>query len=203
MGKDGSWEVAVSRTQKVGNFLTVAVFREHGPQERIHAVNEHQEPARASNGNLWGEYLQPLAVSPSSSWWWTSDRGAQRTYTDGVRATGDLGCLKHGRKAEVHVQLCLAYLLSLISFHCPRKIIPTNFFLPSHFLTDHILTVSRITHIFLLIRNNSSLLYQEAPSSLWPRLHCCLTKSFPPSQPVLPATSLDNDGWKKERKIAS
>ena len=34
MGKDGSWEVAVSRTQKVGNFLTVAVFREHGPQER-------------------------------------------------------------------------------------------------------------------------------------------------------------------------
>lgn len=68
MGKDGSWEVAVSRTQKVGNFLTVAVFREHGPQERIHAVNEHQEPARASNGNLWGEYLQPLAVSPSSSW---------------------------------------------------------------------------------------------------------------------------------------
>lgn len=68
MGKDGSWEVAVSRTQQVGNFLTVAVFQEHGPQESIHTVNEHQAPARASNRNLWSEDLQPLAVSPSSSW---------------------------------------------------------------------------------------------------------------------------------------
>lgn len=97
-------------------------------------------------------------VSPRSTWWWTSGICAQKMYTHGIRATDDLGCLEHRRRSEVHIQVCPAHLLSLISFHCHGKIFPTNLF-SSHFVTNHILTVSRIKNIFLLIRNNSSLLY--------------------------------------------
>ena len=120
----------------------------------------------ASNRNPWGEGLQPLGgesepltvMNSSLRGQWQGSTGSLQ---NGVKvATDDLGCLKHSRKSEAHRRLCPTYLSSHISFHCPCKIILRTLF-PSHFATNPVVTLLCIARTFLLIRNYSSILYQE------------------------------------------
>lgn len=120
----------------------------------------------ASNRNPWGEGLQPLGgesepltvMNSSLRGQWQGSTGSLQ---NGVKvATDDLGCLKHSRKSEAHRRLPDVSLESDL-LPLPLQNHSCALFSPSHFATNPVVTLLCIACTFLLIRNYSSILYQE------------------------------------------